>query len=215
MMGTEAVQFCHFSVKEFLTSDRIARSRDDVSLHRILLEPAHTILAQACLGVLLRLDDLMGQDDAGEIPLAENAARHWFYHAQFENISQPYKSRWDIYLIQASHISQHGSGCTTLITEKQCVGFSSLSRPRRAEPLYYAAYCGFYDLEKHLIAKRLEHVNARGDWKVTPLAAALYGDHLRVAELLYHNNADVHVRGHENDTLLHAVAVYKPIDPVL
>ena len=99
--------------------------------------------------------------------------------------------------------------------DKQWVWFSSFSRPRRAEPLYYAAHCGFYDLAKHLIAKRPEHVNARGGWKVTPLAAALYGDHLRVAELLYHLGADVHVRGHENDTLLHAVTVYKPIDTVL
>ena len=60
----------------------LARSRDNVSLYHILLDPAHTILAQACLGVLLRLDDLVGHDDAGEIPLAEYAARHWFYHAQ-------------------------------------------------------------------------------------------------------------------------------------
>ena len=86
--------------------------------------------------------------------------------------------------------------------DKQWVWFSSFSRPRHAEPLYYASHCGFYD---HLIAKRPEHVNARGGWKVTPLAV----------ELLYHLGADVHVRGHENDTLLHAVAVYKPIDTVL
>ena len=59
--------------------------------------------------------------------------------------------------------------------DKQWVWFSSFSRPRRAEPLYYATHCGFYYLAKHLIAKRPEHVNARGGWKVTPLAAALYG----------------------------------------
>jgi hypothetical protein len=47
------VQFSHFSVKEYLTSDRLAESNRDVSCYHILLESAHTVLAQACLGVLL------------------------------------------------------------------------------------------------------------------------------------------------------------------
>ncbi len=49
--GLRVVQFSHFSVKEFLTSDRLVAVVGDVSLHHILLEPAHTILAQACLSV--------------------------------------------------------------------------------------------------------------------------------------------------------------------
>jgi hypothetical protein len=81
------VQFSHFSVKEYLTSDRLARSSGDVSRYHILLEPAHTILAQACLGVLLRLDDSVNEDNAGDIPLVKYAARHWFDHAGFENVA--------------------------------------------------------------------------------------------------------------------------------
>ncbi|KAH9962812.1 hypothetical protein BGW80DRAFT_1210613, partial [Lactifluus volemus] len=52
---SRVVQFSHFSVKEFLTSPRLADSSPDVSRYHISLEPAHTILAQSCLGVLLRL----------------------------------------------------------------------------------------------------------------------------------------------------------------
>ena len=51
------VQFSHFSVKEYLTSDRLAEPIRDVSRYHIGLEAAHTILARACLGVLIRLDD--------------------------------------------------------------------------------------------------------------------------------------------------------------
>ncbi|KAH9981586.1 hypothetical protein BJV74DRAFT_887486 [Russula compacta] len=41
------VQFSHFSVKEFLTSDRLATSKMDASrYHHIRLEEAHTIMAQ-------------------------------------------------------------------------------------------------------------------------------------------------------------------------
>ena len=149
---SQVVQFCHFSVKEFLTSDRLARSRDDVSLYHILLEPAHTILAQACLGVLLRLDDLVDQDDAGEIPLAEYAARHWFHHAQFENVSQRIQVAME-YLFDAGK-PHFAAWLRVHDVDKQWVWFSSFSRTRRAEPLYYAAHCGFYALAKHLIAKR-------------------------------------------------------------
>ena len=55
--GFQVVQFSHFSVKKFLTSPRLATSSADVSRFHILPEPAHTILAKACLGTLLRLDD--------------------------------------------------------------------------------------------------------------------------------------------------------------
>ncbi|KAH9165583.1 hypothetical protein EDB89DRAFT_1911292 [Lactarius sanguifluus] len=49
------VQFSHFSVKEFLMSDRLATSSGDISQYYIFLEDSHTVLAQACLGVLLRV----------------------------------------------------------------------------------------------------------------------------------------------------------------
>ena len=84
---SQVVQFSHFSVKEYLTSDRLARSSGDVSHYHTLLEPAHTILAQACLGVLLRLDDSVNKDNAGDIPLVKYAARHWFDHAGFEKVA--------------------------------------------------------------------------------------------------------------------------------
>jgi hypothetical protein len=51
---SRVVQFSHFSVKEFLTSARLATSSGDVSRYHIVLEPAHTILAQACMSVLLQ-----------------------------------------------------------------------------------------------------------------------------------------------------------------
>ena len=69
------VQFSHFSVKEYLTSERLAESSQDVSRYHILLEPAHTVLAQACLGVLLRLDDRVDRDSIKNFPLARYAAR--------------------------------------------------------------------------------------------------------------------------------------------
>ena len=81
------VQLSHYSVKEFLMSSRLAESSRDVSRYHILLEPAHTILAQACLGVLLQLDDHVDHDKIDNFPLAKYAAEHWVKHTRVENVS--------------------------------------------------------------------------------------------------------------------------------
>ncbi|KAI9438390.1 hypothetical protein BJY52DRAFT_1217465 [Lactarius psammicola] len=83
--GSPVVQFSHFSVKEFLMSDRLAMSTRDISQYHISLEDAHTVLAQASLGVLLRNPDV--NNDADSTPLAQYAAEHWVTHAQVENVA--------------------------------------------------------------------------------------------------------------------------------
>jgi hypothetical protein len=85
------VQFSHFSVKEYLTSDRLAESSRDVSYYHLVLEHAHTILAQASLGVLLQLDDRVDRDKIKDFPLAEYAAEYWIKHARVENVSSHIK----------------------------------------------------------------------------------------------------------------------------
>jgi hypothetical protein len=79
------VQFAHFSVKEFLTSDRLADIKADISCFHIRLEPAHTVIAQACLAILLQSD----HNDRAEStsPLSRYAARHWVDHAHFGDVS--------------------------------------------------------------------------------------------------------------------------------
>src|ERR1700744_2265868 len=45
--GIRIVQFSHFSVKEFLTSERLAGSLEDFSQFHIPTEPSHIILSKA------------------------------------------------------------------------------------------------------------------------------------------------------------------------
>ena len=70
--GSRVVQFSHFSVKEFLTSDRLA-SMEDVSQFHIADEPSHVILAQACVGVLLSVHDPTSEDSVRDISLLSYA----------------------------------------------------------------------------------------------------------------------------------------------
>ena len=54
---SQVIQFSHFSVKEFLTSTRLAEtSETTVRRYHISMTSAHTLAAQACLGILLHLD---------------------------------------------------------------------------------------------------------------------------------------------------------------
>ncbi|KAI9435330.1 hypothetical protein H4582DRAFT_2100470 [Lactarius indigo] len=86
--GSRVIQFTHFSVKEFLTSDRLAASKGDASYFHIIPEPAHTTLAQACLGILLQLVGSIDNEEVEDrFPLARYASRHWVEHAQFGTVS--------------------------------------------------------------------------------------------------------------------------------
>ena len=62
------VQFSHFLVKEFLTSKRLAEAKGDTSHYHIRPEPAHMIMAQACLAILFRLDYSCQLGDHQELP---------------------------------------------------------------------------------------------------------------------------------------------------
>ncbi len=217
---SRVVQFSHFSVREFLTSTRLATSSGDASRYHIALEAAHTILAQACMGILLRSDDRDGQSDNGvgnNSPLAMYAANHWVAHAQFEDVSsylrtsmeslfdldKPYFANWRrLYVIDTSlHI-----GPPFLMF--------TIADKRDAFPLYYAALCGFQNLVEYLIAKYPQHINASGGFYVRPLVAALGRRHFRTAELLRHGGADPNVQGYRGNSPLGLAAFHGDIEVV-
>ena len=189
----QVVQFSHFSVKEFLTSDRLACSSGDVSRYHILLSPAHTILVQACLGVLLRLDDHVTEDDASDIPLTRYAARYWVDHAQFEDVSSHIQEVME-YFFDAD--KPHWAAWRRVydIDDRYWGNMLPSSVTSNPVPLYYAALCGFYDLAGHLVVKNPEHVNCRGGKMGTPLVAALHRGHFRVADLLHKHGSDTDAR---------------------
>ena len=211
--GSQIVQFSHFSVKEFLTSSRIAGSSADVSPFHILLEPAHTTLAKACLVVLLRLGELVDEDNVKDkFPLARYAAEHWVDHARFENVSshiregmedlfdpdKPYFAAW----VQVHDIDTEPHSGSLLYNFAPYP--HKVSKP--AIPLYYAALCGFHVLVEQLITKHPQQVYSTGGYFMSPLGAALRGEHLKIAQVLHERGADVNVQGHNNFPVLHGAS---------
>jgi ankyrin repeat protein len=196
--NTSFVQFSHFSVKEFLMSDRLATSTGDISQYHISLSASHTVLAQACLGVLLRDPDLTnGTDNA---PLAGYAARYWVVHAHVENVTSRVRGGMQILF---SPDKPYFEAWVKIHDVDEIYFSESQSDPHpEARRLYYAAMCGFQELVEHLILKYPQHASAHGGRCGTALHSASISGHLHVVQLLLRHGVSVDVQNCMNDTPL-------------
>ena len=222
------VHFAHSSVKEFLTSDRLANISTDISRFHIRLEQAHTIIAQSCLAILLQSDHDLRTN--GTFALYKYAAQHWIDHAHIGNVSldslhmkygmrrlfdqtKPYFAAWlnlyDPDIEWWSFLRDFGS----FPTWQQRPKFTSLGEDDAPFCLYYAALCGFRDLTGYLIAKYPQHVNATVGLNRSPLVAALSCKRIQVAELLRLHGAVLPL-GHNGRTVLHAASADGLVDVV-
>ena len=190
------VPFSHFSVKEFLTSDRLAVAAEDISFYHIAPAPAHTILAQACLGVLLRLDDTTRETSMQQFPLAEYALQRWVDHALFENVSLHVQDGIEnLFAVEEPHFSRwiriRGD------MDENYPWRDGETRPEQLEaaPMYYATFCGFTHVVEKLIRAHPEHVSARGGALRTALHAASRMNHLKIVQSLLKHGADVNAPG--------------------
>ena len=191
--GSRVVQFSHFSVKEFLTSDRLATSTIEASHFHILLEPSHTIMAQACLSVLLRLDSHTNKYSLKNFPLARYASKHFGDHAEFGNVLEHIQGGVDDLL---DSDKPHFAAWLWMREDQK-----PLKRPD-ATPLYHVSGFGFRSMVDYLISKRPEDLTVRGHYG-TPLHVALHSGHTDVALLLLEHCVDVGVRGIDDRTPLH------------
>ena len=196
---SRVVQFSHLSVKEFLTANRLADPIKDIPRYHIRLEAAHTILAQACLSVLLRLDNRLDRDKIENFPLARYAARHWVTHARVEGVSLRIKDAMEC-LFDAD--KPHFATWLGIYNEDQgdSYGHSPLAI---AVPLYYAARLGFRDLAEHLIAEHPEQVNSLGGAYITPMHVAASKGHVEILSVLLEHGADLEGKGAYSHSPLH------------
>ena len=188
------IQFAHFSVKEYLTSGRLAEAKDTVSRFHVSMTPAHTIVAQACLGVLLHLDENITEDSLEEFPLAKYAAEHWVKHAQIESVSSKLQDGMkQLFDPGKNHLSVWGwihdpdDGSNDLRSESPAKD--------SAMPLHYAAFWGIHDMATFLIVEHSKDVNARGFYRdETPLLVTVRRGNVQVARVLLENGADREAR---------------------
>ena len=199
--GYRIVQFSHFSVKEFLTSDRLASCMEDVSGFHIPIEPSHAILAQACLGVLLCLDGRTNNDSVRNIPLYRYATEHWVGHARVGDVEFQLKEAIDYFFdMDNPHFSAWAriEYPYEFLRDEEPIG---VLRP--TAPLYFAAWRGLHGLVERLITKHSQQVHQLGGRQGTPLHASVIEEHTEVSRMLLAHGADINSRRGDNWTPLH------------
>jgi ankyrin repeat protein len=212
--GSRVVQFAHFSVKEYLTSARLAEAKHTISHFHVTMTTAHTTLTQACLGVLLHIDEDVTKDSLKEFPLALYAAKYWASHARFENVSSNVQDGMKR-LFDPSKC--HFSVWTWIYDPNDFEHRYSYESPKeaRATPLHYAAVCGMHDIVEFLIVECSQDINARGfDDKATPLHVASRHGHADVAQLLLEHGADVNAHNSHKSTPLLLASQYGSVETV-
>jgi hypothetical protein len=171
--ASPVVQFAHFSVREYLLSDRLMDGGERLSRYCVVPHSAHTTLARSSLSVLLSLDEHVDKMAVEKYhPLAIYGAQHWVNHTKFGTVesdiqdlmerlfdrNSPYFAIW-VWIYDFDH-PWEGQILTVQPEEPE------------ASPLYYATLCGFPCIVEHLTVTHPEDVNAKGGQHVTPLSAA-------------------------------------------
>jgi ankyrin repeat protein len=208
--GSPIVQFAHFSVKEYLTSNRLTMARASLSRYHIPAEPAyspaHLILAQACLSTLLELDEHINKERLENYPLVFYAAQHWVDHAQIGDISLSILDRMEqLFDADKPHFSAWIWSYDVNYPWRTTPMEDISERPSGpvAAPLYYSAACGLRSLVERLVATHPKDVNPREGSIWASLRVAIEKRQLDVARLLLEHGACADIKDTNGWTLLH------------
>ena len=202
--GSPVMQFSHFSVKEYLTSNRIAEGR--VSRYYIPLEPAHIFVTQACLSFLLLVDEHVTKLSIKEFPLARYAGQYWANHAEFGDVS---KQTEDI-IQSLFNPEDHHFASWVWIYDTILSRSNDSEGPSRPgwSPLHLAAQHGFHRVIEWLITACSQDVNVSGDYLRTPLHIASEYGQFKVVQVLLAHHADVNAGDSDGWAPLHFASWY-------
>ena len=192
-------------------SDRLAMSTNSISRYHIVFENANTLVAKACLSVLLR--DPIDKNGAETATLAQYAAEHWVAHAQvgsvashvrdgMQNLFDPHKPYFSAWIELDDIYPHHWSPITDSKIQIE------------ATPLYYAAFCGFHELVEHLASKYPQYTNAICGHAGTALHSASDAGQVQVVRTLLKCGAEVDARGVGNQPPLMLASFNGHVDTV-
>ncbi|KAI3226148.1 hypothetical protein DTO012A9_9154 [Penicillium roqueforti] len=200
---TVTVRIAHFSVQEYLLSDRILQQNSRI--FAIRSAPANTEIAQICLVYLLEpalSEGLLDEAKLTEFPFAHFAAIHWFHHyANSEEgktaieklLSKLFKDDMKAFV---TWIRLHDMDRPWNMNVDYNRPFANI-----ALPLYYAALLGLESVLSSIFlidtrdADSSDTVNAQGGRYGNALQAASQGGHEKVVRMVLNRGAHVNAQG--------------------
>ncbi|KAL8765077.1 MAG: hypothetical protein Q9209_007738 [Squamulea sp. 1 TL-2023] len=203
--SVKIIRFAHFSVQEYLVSDRILQQT--AKNYTIQEVSANSSLAATCLAYLLQFDRPIS-DKTGprqeEFPLADYAAAHWFQHLRpLSKNHMPVKLILELMLTRNEARRNWGK-----ISDRKSdldVYFSFFLRGPTDSPVCFAAWAGLIELVQ-LLLEHGQDINTESGRFGNALHAATNGyadEHL--VRLLLDRGADLNAPGRRACiTALHA-----------
>jgi ankyrin repeat domain-containing protein 50 len=198
---THTLRIAHFSVQEYLESDRIRHQK--AANFALQYSSAHAEITQICLVYLLEPGVSTGRLDRAkleEYPLTCFAANFWPHH--YKNASDAATHLDD--LIMGIFQPQQPALLTWVRITNPDLPYrtqiiSALSQTDIASPIYYASFLGLSGVVHKLINNCQGHtdanVNTEGGKYGYPLHAASLKGHDRVVEILLEAGASINARG--------------------
>ncbi|KAK1573827.1 uncharacterized protein LY79DRAFT_593711 [Colletotrichum navitas] len=202
-LETVSVRIAHFSVQEYLESERI-RTQKEASFFSVQRRESNELMAITCLTLLLepKVSTMEPSLVRGQYPFAKYAAQHWHHHYQGcaqEGLAES----------QAKRLFLEGPAFQAWITIQY--GGDVYGRKRNGEtpnPLYYASLLGLYSTLRALLKENKRHGSPTvedkslscnldtvgGNWG-TAIAGAASRGHQHIVQLLLDNDADVNADG--------------------
>lgn len=213
---TPTLRIAHFSVQEYLESDRITQQK--AAAFEIRSASAHAEIAEICLVYLQETGLSSGNLDQAKLkdfPLAHFAATFWYHH--YKNAGDTI-SRLDSLILRI--FQQHQGSFYTWVKLhdadtpwRRGVDFS-LTLSQIASPVYYASLLGLDGVLLELInicqnpaSERRDLMNAQGGRYGNALQAASVGGHEKVVRMLMDAGAEVNAQGGDWGNALQAASV--------
>ncbi|KAF4834499.1 Ankyrin-1 [Colletotrichum tropicale] len=194
---TLEVRLAHFSVKEYLTSDRLHAEL------RPLIEPhiSRAFLADICVAYLSEIKDAMTKHQIEEaFPFASYSAQSWLDHAAASrSLGQGAEDSGLILDFLSSGDVAYENWFIMFDPE------ASFKITKPASGLYYACLYGLVSEVESLLSQYVG-VNEQGGRQGYPIVVAADKGHTKIVKLLIANGADVNLKNPFDRTALHMAA---------
>jgi len=207
----EELKLAHFSVKEYLISDRMRNSK--ASRYSLTDYSAHDYIARTCLVYLLHFDEptSLTLDNIHEFPLVEYAARYWTQHVkEVEKETHEYKAQGLCMKLLSLQHTAYFIWLRLLYSSKPWEEYCTIAVPESVlPPLYFSSLNGLTVSTKILLEAGADvntqageydnalqaDINALGRRYCNALQAASGRGHETVVRLLLDAGANVNAQG--------------------